>query len=89
VSFHRVPDLRSNGSIPHLFEARIEDTVGSLGGDSEEAVSKLQDREVVGLEIRTIQEFGRAAGDAVVPEIYLELGDQVGSDDGEGLRVVT
>ena len=87
ASLHQAPDPRSNGSVPHLVEGRTEDTVGSLGGDSEEAVSRLRDREVVGLQVRTIHEFGRFAGDAVVPKVHLELGDQVGSDDGEGGRV--
>ena len=61
ASLHRLPDLRSDSRIPHLIESRIEDTVGSLSGDFEGAVSKLRNREVVGLVIRAPQEFGRAA----------------------------
>jgi hypothetical protein len=49
----------------------------------------LREPELVGLEIRAPQELGRAGGDAVVPEVDLELGDQVGSDDGQGRRGVT
>ena len=65
AGLHRSQDLRSDGT-PHSVEPCTEDTVGSLGGDFEGAVSKLRDREVVGLDIRAPQEFGRAAGDAVV-----------------------
>ena len=85
ASLHRLPGLRSDGRIPHLIESRAEDTVGSLGGDFEEVGSRRGDVEGVGLEIRTPEEFGRVAGDAVVPEVHLELGDQVGGDDGEGI----
>ena len=57
----------------------------SLGGDLEEARPRRGDGEGVGLEVRTPEEFGRVAGDAVVPEVHLELGDQVGGDDSEGI----
>ena len=87
VGFHRFQDLRSDG-IPHGVERRLEDAVGSLGGDLEEIDSRWRDGEGVGLEIGTVHELGRVAGDAVVPEVHLVLGDQVGGDDGVSVRVV-
>ena len=84
VGLHRCQNLRSDG-IPHGIERRTEDTVGSLGGDFEKAGSRHGDGEGVGLEIGMPHEFGRVAGDAVIPEVHLELGDQVGGNDGEGV----
>lgn len=83
VGLHRCQDLRSD-DIPHVVKRRTKDTVGSLGGDFEEAGSRRGDGEGVGLEIGTPHEFGRVAGDAVIPEVFLILGDQVGGD-GEGV----
>jgi len=59
--------------------------VGSFVGGFEEAGSKRGDGEGVGLEIGTPHEFGRVAGNAVIPVGHLELGDQCGGDDGEGV----
>ena len=72
----------------HVVERRVEDVVGSLGGDLEEVGSRRGNGEGVGLDIGTPHELGRVAGDAVVPEVHLILGDQVGGDDGAGVRVV-
>ena len=72
----------------HVVERRVEDAVGSLGGDLEEVGSKRWNGEGVGLDIGMLHELGRVAGDAVVPEVHLILGDQVGGDDGAGVRVV-
>jgi hypothetical protein len=88
VGLHRRQDPRSDGIVPHVVERRVEDAVGSLGGDLEEVGSRRGDGEGVGLEIGTPHELGRVAGDAVVPEVHLILGDQVGGDDGAGVRVV-
>jgi len=90
VGLHRRQDPRSDDIIPHLVERRVEDAVRSLGRDAEEAGSRRRDAgKGVGLEIRTPQELGRVAGDAMVPEVHLILGDQVGGDDGaESVQVV-
>lgn len=49
---------------------QVEDTVGSLGGDLEEVGSRWGNGEGVGLEIGMPQEFGRVAGNAMVPEVH-------------------
>ena len=79
VGLHRRQDPRSDGIVPHVVERRVEDAVGSLGGDLEEVGSRRGDGELegVGIEIGTPHELGRVAGDAVVPEVHLILGDQV------------
>jgi hypothetical protein len=87
VGFHRCQDLRSNG-IPLGIERHLEDTVGSLGGNLEKIDSRRGDGEGVGLEIGMVHELGRVAGNAVVPEVHLILGDQVGGDDDVSVRVV-
>lgn len=56
----------------------------SLDGDGEVAVSAYGHGEGVLLKVGAPQERGRAAGEAVVIEVALVLGDEVGSDDGEG-----
>lgn len=61
--------------------------MNSLGGDFEEAGSRREDGEGVGLEIRTPHELGRVARDAVAPEVSLIFRDQVGGDDDEGVWV--
>jgi len=86
VGFHRCQDLRSDG-FPHGVERRVEDAVGSLGGDLEEIRSRRGDGGGVGFEIRTVHELGRVPGDAVVIEVHLVHGDQVGGDDGVSVRV--
>jgi hypothetical protein len=87
VGFHRRQDLRSDG-FPHGVERRVEDAVGSLSGDLEEIRSRWANGEGVGFEIRTVHELGRVAGEAVVIEVHLVGGDQVGGDDGVSVRVV-
>ena len=62
--------------------------MGSLGGDLEKVGSRRGNGEGVGLEIGTPHKLGRVAGDAVVPEVHLILGDQVRGHDGAGIRVV-
>ena len=63
--------------------------MSGLGRDFEEAGSECRDGEGIDLEIRTPQKWRSDAGDAVIKESPLELGDQTGGDDGEGIRVVT
>ncbi len=89
MGFQRCQDLRSDG-IPHGVERRLEDAVGSLGGDLEEMGSRRVDgdSEGVGIEIGTVHKLGRVAGDTMVSEMHLVLGDQVGGDDGVSVRVV-
>ena len=88
VGLHRRQDPRGDGFVPHVVERRVEDAVGSHGGDLKEVGSRRGNGEGVGLDIGTPHELGRVAGDAVVPEVHLILGDQVGGDDGAGVRVV-
>ena len=59
--------------MPHVVERRVEDTVGCLGGDFEEAHSRLGDGEGVALKIRTPQEPGRVSAEAMIPENAFEL----------------
>ena len=87
VGFHRRQDLRSDG-FPHGVERRLEDAVGSLGGDLKKVGSRRGDGEGVGLDIGTPQKLGRITGDAVVIEVHLILRDQVRGDDGVSVRVV-
>jgi len=84
MGFHQCQDLRSD-SIPHSIEQCTKDTVGSLGGDFEEVGSRRGDGEGVGLEIGMPYEFWRVARDAVIPEVHLELGDQVRGNNGESV----
>ena len=76
-------------TIPDLVEARIEDTEGSLGVGLEEAFSDLWHAEGVGFEVGAPHQLRRVLGEAVVPEVDLVLGHQVGSDDGRGRRDAT
>ena len=81
----RRQDTRSDGVVPYGVERRVEDAVDCLGGDLEEVGSGRGNGEGVGLEVGTPHELGRVAGDAVVPEVLLILGDQVRGDDGAGV----
>ena len=63
-------------------------TMGSLGGDLKKMGSRQQGGEGVHLEIGMVHELGRVAEDAVVPEVHLVLGDQVGGDDSVNIQVI-
>ena len=55
----------------------------SLDGNVEESGSRRAGREGVDLDVGTPHELGRVGGDAVIPELHLILGDQVGGDDAK------
>jgi hypothetical protein len=86
VGLHRCQNLGSD-DIPHVVERLVEDRVGSLGGDLEEARSRLRDREGVGVKIGTPQEFRWVFGDTMIPKVTLVLGDQVRGDGGRGRSI--
>jgi len=83
-SFHRRYDPRSE-SVPHVIKWRVKDAVGSLLGDLVETGASRGDGEGVRLEIGTPQELRRVTRDAVVVEVHLVFGDQIGGDDGTGV----
>ena len=87
TSLHRLQDTRGN-IIPHVVERRVKDPVSSLGGNIEEVGRGMGNGEGVGFDVGSPHELGRIARYSVVIEVGLILGNEVGSDDGHGVRVV-